>query len=441
MFFIDTTSGMVYPITMPQSEHPYDYRLDNAALIFPPQLCKRESTIFRLSADIDKPVNLELLNSALQAMLKRCPYYKVQLRKGLFWYYIEPSATEARVEAESRYPCLYLPYKKRGVLPFRVLAYKNRIIFEVSHFITDGGGALRFLNGLLLEYLRHRGETIDAQGLILECGDPIDPEEYEDSFHKHYAKGAPIAKGLPPALQLKGKKEKAPVYHILQGSMKSSELKLEAKKLGVTIGEFLTAMLIFSIQQERKERRLRPKPIRVSIPMNLRKLYPSKTMRNFVLTLEPEIDPRLGFFSFQDIAQKVHHFMRLELDPRMIKKQFARNVSSQKNPFLRIVPRIIKDPAMRHFYRRFGRRAFSTSLSNLGRVEIPEAMKPFIKEYHFIPPPHKRSIFTTSIAYNGVTQFFFGSTVKDHRLERRFFTNIRKMGISVSIRSNIEERR
>lgn len=413
-----------------------EYRLDNAALIFPPHHHRQQTTMYRVSADIDQPVRVQLLQEALDAMLDRCPYFRVNLRPGVFWYYLERCDTPPRVEAESRYPCMYIPYKKKGVFPFRVLAYRNRIAFEVAHFLTDGHGAVQFLNGLILEYLRRRGETIDPEGRVLECGQAMDPEEVEDSFVRYYQRGAPRAHHNTKAIQLKGRREKPPVFHIYQGTVDSRALKEQAAKYGVTIGEFLTGLLIYVIQEEMKARGRRLQPVRVAIPMNLRRIFPSKTMRNFALTIEPGIDPRLGEFSLDDVIQKVHLFMKMEFDPRHLRQQLARNVEGQTKLILRIMPRFVKDPVMRWLYNFFGRNAFTTSFSNLGRLQLPPQMQPFVKDYQFYPPPHKRSSFITSLAYNGRTHLIFGSTLKETSLEARFYRSLRQMGLSVSIKTN-----
>jgi hypothetical protein len=414
----------------------YEYRLDNAALIFPSMLKERQSTIFRLSADIDAPVNISLLQQALDAMMRRCPYYRVQLRRGLFWYYLERNENMPKVEAESRYPCIYLPYKKPEVLPFRVLAYRNRIIFEVAHFLTDGSGALRFLNGLLLEYLRLRGETIDPEGLLIDSNDPVDPGEFEDSFHTHYKKGIPPAKQVSPAFQIKAREEKPPIFHIFEGRVSSTRLKEEASLYNVTIGEYLTALLLDVCLRKMLLEGEKPRPIRAAIPIDLRRMFSSNTMRNFVLTVEPEIDPRLGDFSFEEVIAKVHHFMRLQLDRRMILRQFARNVAGQRNPVFRAVPLILKDPLFRYFYRLFGRSAFTVSFSNLGRVTLPKDMVPFVKGYQFVPPPLTTNTSVTSIAWGDTTSILFGSTIAERSLERDFFARLRKSGIDVQIKTN-----
>ena len=97
-----------------------------------------------------------------------------------------------------------------------------------------------------------------------------------------------------------------------------------------------------------------PKPIRISIPINLRRFFGSGTMRNFVLAVEPGIDPRLGEFTFEEIITKVHYYMRTQLDHRFIRRQIVRNVQGENNPFIKIVPRGIKDLVLRRMYSVFG---------------------------------------------------------------------------------------
>lgn len=418
------------------SQENLPFRLDNAALIFPGMLSRRRTTMFRLAATIDEAINIERLQSALDTMLVRCPYYHVELRRGIFWYYFERTDEPVVVEAESRYPCLYLPFKRRGVVPLRVLAYRNRVALEVSHILTDGTGALAFLNGLLVEYFRLRGDEVDPRKELIDPRGTPHPEEYEDSFHREYQKGVPSAQRQSDALHFGGKAERPPVFNVIEGIVDSDELRRLAGEKGTTVGEYLTALLIDTLREEMVARDMSPLPIRVAIPINLRRFFPSRTMRNFVLSVEPGIDPRLGSFSFDDILAKVHHFMRFELDHRYIRRQIVRNLKSELNPFIRIVPLFIKDPILKWAYAVFGTSMFTVGFSNLGRVGIPEEMQPHVKSYHFIPPPHNNALNATSIAYGGRTHIVFAGTVQDSAIERRFFSRLRKTGMAVSIRTN-----
>lgn len=419
---------------MPDEELPY--QLDNAALIFPGMLSPRRTTVFRIAATIDEPVVVSRLQTALDTMVERCPYYRVDLRRGLFWYYFEYTDTPVRVEADSRYPCMYIPFKKRGVIPLRVLAYRNRISLEISHILTDGTGALTFLNGLLVEYFRLRGVDVDPDGTLIDPRGAVDPEEYEDSFRTHYRKGIPKASRTDRALHFGGKAVHPPEFYVTEGTVSSSELRRLAKDRDVTIGEFLTALMIDTARMEMIARGLPPKPIRVAIPINLRRYFPSRTMRNFVLSVEPGIDPRLGEFDFDDILAKVHHFMKIELDNRYIRRQIVRNLRGELNLFIRIVPLVLKDPVLRWMYSAFGTSQFTIGFSNLGRVTIPPEMRPYVTSYQFIPPPHNNALNTTSISYGGKTKIVFASTIHDRSLETRFFRRLRKIGLAVSIVTN-----
>ena len=67
------------------------------------------------------------------------------------------------------------------------------------------------------------------------------------------------------------------------------------------------------------------------IPLNLRKIFGSKTMRNFSLFLIPGIDPRLGRYGFDEILNYVHHYVRLNANARSVQPDMARNVRGEKN--------------------------------------------------------------------------------------------------------------
>jgi hypothetical protein len=414
----------------------FSFRLDNAAKIFPGMLSRRRTTIFRLAATIDEAVDVPRLQAAYDAMLARCPYFKVELRRGVFWYYFEPSDAQPSVEAESRFPCMYIPFKKRGVLPFRLIAYRRRIAFEVSHILTDGSGALAFLNGILAEYFRRGGEAVDASTLPVDPAVPVDAGEYADSFAEAYQQNVPATPRQSPALHFGGRALPPPVFYVIEGVVSGSALKDLSGNHNVTIGEYLTALLIDVAREVMEARNMRPRPIRISIPINLRRFFPSNTMRNFVLAVEPGIDPRLGSFSFEDILAKVHHYMRSELDHRFIRRQIVRNLKSERSPFIRIVPLFMKDPVLRWAYAAYGTRMFTIGFSNLGRVSVPEGISRHVRAYSFIPPPHNNALNATSIAFDGQTHIAFAGTIEDTTIEQRFFARLRAEGIGVAITTN-----
>lgn len=95
----------------------------------------------------------DILQQALDRTMEKYPLFQAVLRKGLFWFYLEHSHIRALVKPETEPPCsrLYIPDKKS--LLFQVSYYKERINFEVFHALTDGTGAMHFLQELVQNYL------------------------------------------------------------------------------------------------------------------------------------------------------------------------------------------------------------------------------------------------------------------------------------------------
>jgi hypothetical protein len=156
----------------------YWFPLDNLAKILPSNISSRLTTLFRVTAIMTSPVKLTFLQNAFTHLMKRCPYYKVELKAGFFWYYFQSNPAIPKIMSDSKYPCMKMPFKKNGVLPLRVKAFKNRISVEFSHILTDGIGALSFLKALVAEYLRLSGVNITDWGDIIKIDDKTSTPHY-----------------------------------------------------------------------------------------------------------------------------------------------------------------------------------------------------------------------------------------------------------------------
>ena len=62
---------------------------------------------------------------------------------------------------------------------------------------------------------------------------------------------------------------------------------------------------ILNLQKEKVPSPRRRKYVKLLIPVNLRKIFPSKSLRNFVLYVNPELDPRLGDYTFEEMEKMV----------------------------------------------------------------------------------------------------------------------------------------
>jgi len=138
------------------SAHPEQdwITLDNAAKIYPTAFTRLFPVVFRLSAILRAPVRLSALQQASDALVRRCPYFQVHLRRGLFWYYLQRHHHTPRVHLLERSALEILPARGKTEHLLRIRARGRTIAVDFSHILTDGSGGLRFFRSLLAEYLR-----------------------------------------------------------------------------------------------------------------------------------------------------------------------------------------------------------------------------------------------------------------------------------------------
>lgn len=421
------------------SAFPPILALDNAAKIYPPARGKRSPSMFRLSMELVDMIDKEALESALRNTLKRMPSFSQHLRRGLFWYYLEHSMEMPPILPEICNPCVYLNVKENKGFLFRVSCYGKRIAVDFFHVLTDGTGGMTFLKTLIAEYILLKyGVGIPRGNGILDCGDAPRETEYEDSFFK-YAKRVKVSRYEKPAYHIKGTREEYGVINITTGIIPLSEVHEKAKEYGATINEFLTAALILSvynIQQREKRSRRRKQAVKVCIPINLRKRFPSYTLRNFTSFVNLGIDPMLGSYTLEEIIAIIKHGMALEASKKMLTAKFSSNVASEKNPFLKTAPLFLKDPVMKMFYIMCGDRYNSATLSNLGLIQLPDEMTEYIERVSFMLGAGLNPVSCSCVSFDDKLCFNITRTIKEPLVEKQFFTMLTGMGIHVILESN-----
>lgn len=412
------------------------FPLDNAGIFYPSIVSDRVTTVFRLSVTISHPVKVEKLQLALDKTLEEYPQFDVQCRRGFFWFYFEENKKRLLVTQDSLYPCRKIPIKRRGVHPIQVKAFHNRISLEVSHSATDGTGALVLLQELIHRYFIELGYNI----VIPKRDDKRREEELEDSFKRYFKPQMPPPRKSDKAFHVPWKLELHDVYNIITGKASASRVKEIAKSYGVTITVYLLTVLGFSLQKiflsmpPRRRRKL-SKPFRLMVPINLRKIFPSNTLRNFFLSVEPSFDPELGEFTFEEILKIIHHFMQVEVNNKYISRQISRNIRGQMEN--KLIPLFIKNIILQSLYTRMGEGKYSTSISNMGVVSFDSLIMDQIEYLEFIPPPSSLcKIKLGIVTCNDVMTICFGSTVKETALEQLFFSRLVKDGIPIEIESN-----
>lgn len=415
-------------------------RLDNAAKIYPASRSNEWSNVFRESVTLCEDIDVDVLRSALDVTVKRFPSIAARLRKGLFWYYLQQLESAPNVREEQSYPLTYMDYKEMQTCALRVIVYQNRLAVEFFHSLTDGNGALIFLKTLTAEYLEQKhGISIPCEDGVLDRREKPSDEELEDSFLK-YAGNIPLSRQATDAWRLSKEPQKDGFINLTCFMLPVKETLALAHEHGVTITAFLTAVMmkaLINLQKENVPIISKRKMIKVLLPVNLRPLFPSKSLRNFVMYTTPELDPRLGEYTFDEICTIIKCKMGAEITPKFMSSLIATNVNDELNPFLRIIPLPIKNIAMKAVFDSVGERKSSLTLSNLGVVKMPEIMRQYVERMDFILGVQSAAPYNCGMLSYGDTIYFnFIRSIRDAGLERHFFAILKEMGLPVTVDSN-----
>ena len=415
-------------------------RLDNAAKIYPAAKRRNWNNFFRISATLTEPIDTGVLASALDVTARRFPSIAVRLRRGVFWYYLEEIPKTPSIQPEKSCPLAHAPFHEVRQCAFRVLVYKNRVAVEFFHALTDGTGALVFVKTLLAEYLSEKyGLSVPAEKGVLGRLEEPAPEELEDSFAR-YAGDVTASRAESTAYHLSGTPERDGYKNLVTMMIPAEKLRACAKKHGVSVTELLCAAMMQAIgelQAEKVPNVRHRKPVKVLIPVNLRNLFPSRSLRNFASYITPEIDPRMGDCSFSELCSLVHHKMGLENNRRTMRAKFAANVASERSPILRVMPLFIKNIAMKAVFDAVGECKSCLCLSNLGRVELPEVMVPYVQRMDFIIGVQARAPHDCGVVTWGDTVYINCiRSIQEPELEYRFYRVLHRLGLPVKVESN-----
>ncbi len=414
--------------------------LDNAAKIYPAARRPNWSNVFRLSATLTESVDPAVLQTALDVTVRRFPSIAVRLRRGVFWYYLEQLADVPTIREESSFPLTRMSRDETRKCALRIIVYDRRIAVEIFHSLTDGNGALIFLKSLVAEYLQQRyGVHISAEHGVLGRLEEPSAAEMEDSFQK-YAGTLTASRKENTAWHLSGTPEPMGFLDVTCFELPVKEVLEKAHAYGVSVTSFLCAALMMAMQQMQREHipeQRKRKPIKVLIPVNLRSVFESRSLRNFALYTTPEILPQLGEYRFEEICRVVHHHMGLDITPQQMSMKIATNVSSERIMAVRVMPLFIKNIVMKAIFDTVGERKSCLTLSNLGAVKLPEAMRPYVERMDFIlgvqaNAPHNCGV----LSYGDTLYINFIRNIKESELEYHFHRVLRDLGLSVAVRSN-----
>lgn len=382
-------------------------RLDNASNIFIAARNDTDTKVFRMTAEMTDTINHVSLQNALENVYEEYPLFHNVLRRGFFWYYLEPTEKKPKVSLETAPPCSPIYHYDRREFLFRVLFRHNQIHLEVFHALTDGTGAMWFFEDLLTEYVNQ--QYLEDEKTVTDKN-KREKQDLEDSFTRYFGRknrklNFSLRREPMENLHIKQEDkqvnffEKAwaltdKVYHVKGERTPDHRLRIInlqlpveqmlklARQKQVSLTIYTTALYILSVY-EAKSDRTRETTISVSIPINLRQLFPSLSVRNFFSTTT------VGYtfkenekVDLKKICLEIDQQFKKKLEAGSLEQRLKQLTGFEYNPFIRIIPRPLKDLLL-NIINRLNNRQITLAMSNLGIVSLPPEMKSYVQGIHF----------------------------------------------------------
>ncbi len=407
------------------------YKVDNVAKVFLASYNRRDTRAFRLTCTLKEKVDSETLQEALHITSMERPQYQVEIHKGLFWHYMEVSEKEVVVKEEFERPCptLYGP-DFRGHLHYSVTYWGKRINLEMFHALTDGTGGLEFLNIIIQNYLKLKYPD-NFKNLTMYSGAAYDDLE-ENSFSKFYGKSkGNIGKKAGRSYQIRGAKLPYDQQQFFEAHMSVKDVLAKAKESGSSMTAYLGAVLAMSIYEEMPTLIKNKKPVTISMPVNLRNFYPSETSRNFFnsIYISHIFD---GSEDIKGLAAEFDAQLKEEIAPETVKARMDSFEKLEHFMLIRMVPLFIKNPVVRFFTRK-EQSSVSAIVSNVGRIQVPDEVKPYIESYAGYCSTDK--LFITVVSYEDDLVFGIASVYRSTRVLKNFIRTFTSNGIDVTLQA------
>ncbi|HOO29159.1 MAG TPA: alcohol acetyltransferase, partial [Lachnospiraceae bacterium] len=227
------------------------YKLDLSANVYPTLQRRNFSSVYRLSILLKEEIIPDLLQQAVDQTLPRFPSFKVALRKGLFWRYLEPNNRPGPfIEEDIINPCMPMDFKANHRYLIRIYYYQNRISLEVHHSLADGSGGMYLLQTITAVYLRLCGHDITCEGYVLDIDQYPDSSELEDAYVKYANSKVRPPRTQEKAYRVRGTKEKFYTLNIICGIMSTSQVLSAAKQKKASLTEYLNSVLLYALLEK-----------------------------------------------------------------------------------------------------------------------------------------------------------------------------------------------
>ncbi len=302
--------------------------------------------------------------------------------------------------------------------------YITENVAEAGHVLLTGDSAG---GNIVLDYLKRKypGKLDDINVLSGASEGDLNQDSYRQFFgSKKISHGSSKKNAFRPG----GIKLPYNQLQFFEIHLPTSQILPRAKELKVSLTSYLGALWMLAIRDEMPPRK-RDLPVTISLPVNLRNYYPSKTARNFFNSVNVThiFDSEI---TLEELAKEFDVELKSQLTEENVKKQMDIFETMEYVAFVRIVPLFIKQWVVRYFTRKSGRKVTMT-FSNMGVQKPPEMLGGFIENYSGFCSTN--TLFSTMFGYGDKLTLGVSSAYTNTGVVKNFVRSLSESGVDITV--------
>lgn len=216
-------------------------------------------------------------------------------------------------------------------------------------------------------------------------------------------------------------------------------MKQITKAKGVTVTEYLTALYTWAFYENMLPENNK-KPIKISVPTDLRRVFGSVTLRGFSYYVNTCTYP-VQSVSFDDILAEVTGQLREGFQEESLACRVAANTKAQNSSLYRHIPLFLKKVILKNAYLLFGEKTMTTAFTNLGVIRVPKGMEEHLDHFDFVAGGTLANYLNCAVtAGNNRINVIFSSRSESTDVQKTFFTFLANHGVPVEVQSNVRQK-
>lgn len=409
------------------------YRLDSGGIIYP-YIAKADwNQVFRLEAELDEDVDVQCVVKALTNLQKKFPSFFVNIEKRKVLYLLRKTDELPEIVPEKKI-CRQFDLLQKEHPLFRMTYKGSRLGIELFHSVSDGNGAIVFFINIIAEYYAVKGMKIQKTNKLFEHGFNFEKRDTENSFLRVFEQGGiSSSRSEKPAYQYNGGKADSD-FHLTTFKIQLDSLKKKAAEYGATVTLFLAAVYTKALCKCAVADGCTDS-VKIEIPLDLRRRFDSVTLRNFSLYFITDTSPEYANRSLGDVIEVLRPQFESGADTKKLRNDIYTNVSQSEMAVFKGMPIFMKKAILKFGNSIYGERLFTSPLSNIGVVNLPDEIKNRIKSFGFIiGRTLKNTVYSGVVTLNGTLYWSLSSVALNTAAEHNIIHILNKAGIAFEIK-------